>query len=278
MPRRKIGGTTLNEARNLTFKKVIVSNNGSVLDEVTFSSTALTYFIFILGHHLPNTKILSIETRPEYADLKELDFLAHLRKETFLENIELTIGVEAWSDYTRNTVFGKGLPLVNIERFIQRVAGYNFLIKTYFMLKPIAGMTDDEAIADIHCAIKWLDTMARMHQAKINLHLNPTYVSRGTKLEHQFLDGQYEPPHLEDVIEAVRPGYDKSISIFVGLSDEGLAVPGGSFIRPGDEELVELLEQFNRTQDYSLLNGINTCSEDTSRQMLHREADLIPRR
>ncbi|MCK4342848.1 MAG: hypothetical protein KAY37_14115 [Phycisphaerae bacterium] len=32
-------------------------------------------------------------------------------------------------------------------------------------------------------------------------------------------------------------GKGKSISIFVGLNDEGLAVAGGSFFRPGDEAL-----------------------------------------
>ena len=38
------------------------------------------------------------------------------------------------------------------------------------------------------------------------------------------------------------------------LYDEGLAVPGGSFLRPGDESLVKRLEEFNRTQNYDLLN------------------------
>ena len=245
-------------------RKVIISNNGSILDECTFSSTALTYFMFLLSHHLPHTKVLSIETRPEYADIKELEFLNHLRQETFIENIELAIGVEAWSDHLRNDVFGKGISLTTVDQFIQRTAAYKFGIKCYFMFKPVVGITEDEAVADIVCAIRWLDTMAKMHQAKINMHLNPTYVARGTKLEKQFLAGEYEPPYLKNVARAIRCGVDTDITIFVGLFDEGLAVEGGSFIREGDEGIVRVLRDFNRTQDFDLL-----C-DDSYIQMLGR--------
>jgi hypothetical protein len=39
----------------------------------------------------------------------------------------------------------------------------------------------------------------------------------------------------------------------VGLNDEGLAVPGGSFNREEDEDLLEKLHHFNHTGDFSLL-------------------------
>jgi len=45
-------------------------------------------------------------------------------------------------------------------------------------------------------------------------------------------------------------------SFVIGLFDEGLAVEGGSFLREGDEELVNKLERFNRTQDYNILDRI----------------------
>ena len=55
---------------------------------------------------------------------------------------------------------------------------------------------------------------------------------------------------------AARYAKDKPLSIFIGLFDEGLAVEGGSFLREGDDELVQLLEQFNRTQNYDILDRI----------------------
>jgi hypothetical protein len=59
------------------------------------------------------------------------------------------------------------------------------------------------------------------------------------------------------VAKAVRHAQGKKLSVFIGLSDEGLAVEGGSFLRPGEEELVAALEHFNLTQDYSILDRIS---------------------
>jgi hypothetical protein len=44
--------------------------------------------------------------------------------------------------------------------------------------------------------------------------------------------------------------------MFLGLNDEGLTVPGGSFLREGDEPMIDLLERFNRTQDFELLRAV----------------------
>ena len=46
------------------------------------------------------------------------------------------------------------------------------------------------------------------------------------------------------------------LEIFIGLNTEGLALEGGSSIREGEDELVTLLEQFNRSQDYDILDRI----------------------
>ena len=76
----------------------------------------------------------------------------------------------------------------------------------------------------------------------INMHLNPTYVAGSTPIEAAFKQGKYEPPYLRDVAEAALRAQNSGLSIFLGLSDEGLAVPGGSFLRPGEEKLIEQLE------------------------------------
>ena len=58
---------------------------------------------------------------------------------------------------------------------------------------------------------------------------------------------------------AARHARGKPISLFIGLTDEGLAVEGGSFLRPEDGPLVEQLEWFNCTQDFDILESI--CRE-----------------
>jgi len=238
-------------------QKVILSNNGSVLDEETFSSTALMDFVKMFNLHFPNLSVLTLETRPVYVHPAELEFLARgLAEGDTPTYLEMAIGFEAFDDHIRNDVFEKGLSLEKFEELVAGVAEHReqgFRMKCYFMQKPVPGMTDDEAVEDIKNGIDYLSRLSEKHKVQINMHLNVTYVAFGTLLETAFKKGQYKPPYLEDVRRAVLHAEGKGISIYVGLFDEGLAVKGGSFIREGDEPLRDKLEQFNMTQDFSLL-------------------------
>lgn len=237
-------------------RQIIVSNNGSVLDEKTFSSTALIYFIAKTNMLVPNLSVLTIETRPEYVDCEELAFLARVIQEGKTPtDLEIAIGFEVYDNYIRNKVFRKGLSLSRIEQLVEKLARYNFRLKCYMMQKPVPEMTDDEAVKDIQNAIDYLDRIATRFHVKVNMHVNPTYVARGTGLEQAFRNGQYQPPHLRDVARAVLLAKGKNLSVCVGLTDEGLAVPGGSFLRERDKELVEHLEAFNTTQDFTVLKN-----------------------
>jgi len=240
-------------------QKVIVSNNGSVLDQETFSSTALMYLLAKINLHLSNLAVLSLETRAEYVDFPELEFIARAINEGDTPTrLEIAIGFEAFDDDIRNGVFDKGLTLDVFNEFVKTAAPYKYLLKTYFMQKPVPQMTDENSIHDIHQAIDYLDKISNTYQISINMHLNPTYVARGTPLEDFFDKGQYNPPFLKDVAKAAIHARHKSVSVYLGLSDEGLSVSNGSFIRPGDENLVRKLEEFNRTQDYNILENIIT--------------------
>ncbi len=243
--------------RRESIRKVIVSNNGSVLDEVTFSSTALVYLISQLNLHLPNLSVLSIETRPEYVDLAELEFLARVLSEGDTPTrLEIAVGFEAFDDRIRNDVFRKGLPMEAFEKCVRKIAPYGYHLKCYFMQKPVPGMSDEEAVSDIHRAIDFLGRLASEHRVPVNLHLNPTYVAAGTQLAEAFDRREYAPPFLRDVARAARGARGKPLTVFIGLNDEDLAVAGGSFIREGDERVVAELERFNRTQDYTILDRI----------------------
>jgi radical SAM enzyme (TIGR01210 family) len=241
-------------AKGDEIKKVILSNNGSILDEETFSSTALIYLVTKLNLHFKNLKTVSIETRAEYVDFSELDFLSRTLKEgDHPTNLEIAIGFEVFNDKIRNEVFKKGLDLQVLEGLAKKLAKFDFHLKCYFMQKPIVEMTNKEAIEDIKKGIDYLSEISKKYNIRINMHLNPTYVATGTILERDFKKGLYQPPKLSDVIKALRHGKNKGISIFVGLFDEGLACEGGSFIRKGDEDIIDTLHEFNKTQNYDLL-------------------------
>ncbi len=243
--------------RRAAIRKVIASNNGSILDEATFSSTALVYLLARINLNLPNLRVLSVETRPEYVDFAELEFIARVLAESDTPTkLELSVGFEAFDEVIRNQIFDKGLSLETFQRLAADVAPYGYHLKCYFMQKPVYGMTDEEAVEDVRRGIDYLDQTSARHGINVNMHLNPTYVAVGTALEESFRNRQYAPPRLRDVARAVRHARGKGLSVFIGLADEGLAVEGGSFLRPGEEHLAEELERFNRTQDYDILDGI----------------------
>ena len=170
--------------------------------------------------------------------------------------LEIAIGFEAFDERIRNEVFKKGLSLTKFESFIANLAPYKYAVKCYFMQKPVPEMTDEGAIRDVDFAIDYLSNIAKKYGVKINMHLNPTYAAHSTPLAVSFSEGNYVPPYLRDVARAALHAKGKGISVFIGLYDEGLAVPGGSFIRGGDEELAANLEIFNRTQDFDFLEKL----------------------
>lgn len=238
-------------------RKVIISNNGSVLDEDTFSSTALMYLIAKLNLHVPNLTTVCMESRPEYVDTAELEFISRaLAEGDTPTGLEIAVGFEAFDDRIRNDIFDKGLTLKVFESLAQKLAVYDFALKCYFMQKPVPGISDEEAVEDIGRAIDYLNRVSNDLGIQINMHLNPTYVATGTALEGAFKAGEYSPPLLEDVARAALTARDKHLSLFIGLSDEGLALPGGSFLRSDNQWMVKPLEEFNRTQDFTILETV----------------------
>lgn len=244
--------------------KIILSNGGSMLDQETFSTTALIYLVCHLNIHFKDVKIISLETRLEYVDMAELEILKRALIEGNSETeLEVGIGFEAYDDVIRNVMFKKGFDKVDFEKFLDVMEDFKFNVKCYFMLKPVPNITTDEAIKDIHDAIRYLNQCSIRYQTKINMHLNPTYVAKGSKLEEAFINSGYEPPTLWAVADAIYVGKDidnPNFSIYVGLSDEGLAVEGGSFIRNPNCSIeranIHYLEEFNRTQDYENIKMI----------------------
>jgi radical SAM enzyme (TIGR01210 family) len=244
-------------ARLRDIRKVILSNNGSMLDEVTFPSTALFYLLSKLNLELEALQVLSIESRVEYVDWDEIAYIARALKEhSPPATLELAVGIEAFDDKIRNEAFNKGLMLPSLEKLVALMAPHRYRLKCYFMQKPVADMTDEAAVRDIQQAIDYLHGLSVGHGIPINMHLNPTFVARGTTLEPAFVAGRYTPPQLVDVARAALHARGKSVSIYIGLNDEGLAAPGGSFLRPGQEKLVALLAQFNESHDFDLLQQV----------------------
>lgn len=247
-------GALVPPPRARRLRRITLSNNGSVLDERTFPTEALVRFVSEAGARCPELAVLTLESRADYIDEHELDALAaRLRAAGSRAELELAIGFEAFDDEVRNGVFRKGLSLRSFERVVASAVRHGARIKAYFMLKPVAGMSDEAALADITRGLEYLDRLARERGARLSMHLNPTYAAKGTALELALREGRYAPPTLELLRRAALTGEGKRLSLFLGLHDEHLAAAGGSFLRRGDGPLLARLRAFNATQDYGLL-------------------------
>jgi radical SAM enzyme (TIGR01210 family) len=215
------------------------------------------YLIANLNLHLPNLNILAMETRPEFVDMAELEFIHRALQEGATPTIlEIVIGFEAFDDSIRNTYFHKGLSLETFEDLVKKLAKYNYRLKCYFMLKPVPGITDKQACEDIHQAIDYLNNIQKKYNIIINMHINPTYVAKGTAIEDEFIRGNYTPPNLFHLAQAAKYARNKGISIYLGLSDEGLAAEGGSFLKLGEEGIINKLEEFNKTANFDILESL----------------------
>jgi radical SAM enzyme (TIGR01210 family) len=222
----------------------------------------LGYAIRRLSRTLPNLTVLGLETRPEYVSDQKIEFLTRVLFDVRSPiRLEIAVGFEAFDERIRNEVYCKGLSLEAFEDFAHVAARFGFRLKCYFMQKPVPGMTDQEAVADIRHGIDYLSSIAAKHGVEINVHVNPTYVSAGTAIEHAFHERRYTPPRLRDVARAAGYARNRPLSVFIGLSDEGRAVEGGSFLRDGDGVLVKQLEAFNRTQDFGILDVVSAGAE-----------------
>lgn len=145
--------------------------------------------------HCPNISSLSIETRPEYIDWEELEVINRALKEGDTPtDLEIAIGFEAFDDTIRNDYFHKGMSIEKFEGMVEKIAKYQFKLKTYFMMKPVPDISEEEGIKDIVKAIDYLHHVAVKNSISINMHLNPTYVASGTELEKAFERGSIPSP------------------------------------------------------------------------------------
>jgi len=268
-------------------KKIIISNNGSIFDNKTFPTPLLNYLFLQLSLKLPNLKKVTLETRPEFCNDYSLELiyqvLNSLKEEDNNIKIEIAIGFEIFDETLRNRTFKKGLSFKLFEAFIDRIKKYNYEVKTYFMVKPIIGMTEEEGKKDIENAINYIVSIKEKTGVKINIHLNPTYAAKNTILEEAFYNGTFTPPQLITVVDLLLKAKENGIEIFAGLFDEGLAVEGGSCLRTKDLHLVPIIEKFNRIQDITLLQEIKksynfSIIDEESRIISEKELTYIEKK
>jgi len=260
-------------------RRVFLSNNGSILDPSTMPRNSLIRIMELMHRSCPNLAYLCVETRFETVVPDELRaFQHHFRKwhneyrhrsdrprcaeEPVI--LQISAGYETQDPYLRNAVLWKGYPEEMVQKFfqmissVQRESGQPIELYEHVMLKPAAGMNDDEAIEEAVATIVHLERLGRHFDIRVSIRLNPTFAAVGSELYLQFEDGTYTPPTYRDVYEVLRRCKDRQVSIrvFLGLSTEGLSYSEGAF---GNRDATDVyyraaFESYNNHQDFLRLS------------------------
>ena len=266
------------------FETVTVGNNGSILDPDTFPPSALFYLMARARALCPKLKRFSFITRPEYVTESILGCLME-EALTYVDrpasegpslDIEITVGVEAISPKATKPMkkgFGKKevealgatlarwnetarSPHKEDHRFAKRVSPPEFSLRGYFLLKPYP-LDDEEAVGDVVAGFDFLSALRRKSGVRTTLHLNPTYVAKGTEVAVAVARGEdYSPPSVDVIARSLLAIRDfplqtglSQASICLGLSDEGMAEEGKSFVPPAELQaegsLWQALSAFN---------------------------------
>ena len=236
----------------LKIAKVSIYTASSSLDQECLPTRSLMYLIIRICD-LPNLKMVSLETRPEYVEDWELKALCNVLGDDV--RIEVGIGYETHDPVLRNKVLGKGLTEKDLRKLMQMLADNGLSLKAYLMLKPHYSLTEKEGIIEANNGLEELSGLGREYDVPVYVHLNPTYIAKGCRLTEELIAHDYKPPELASVIEVVKAAGNYGMSIYVGLDDEGLAIENGTFRSTGldRDKVVNALKSFNRHQDLERL-------------------------
>ncbi len=244
-------------------KVVKIYTSGSFLDEreipVEVATAILRRF---------KAKRIIVESRPEYVNKDVLDtYSAHGVQ------LEIAIGLESSKDFVLKNCINKGFSVKDYRDARDIIFSEGCYLRTYLLLKP-PFLTELEAIEDLTSSISTVS-----HPQNI-VSINPLNVQKDTLVERLWYRNQYRPPWIWSLFEAILSSDKVS---HVVISKAGLGSKRGAHNCSNcDEELIKVIDKFNISQDYSILEesfSICDCTEKWSSQkdiepLLHHRGSI----
>lgn len=271
-------------------RRVFLSNNGSVLDKDTLPLINLRAAIRMAHERCPNLQIICLETRFDSVGPTDIEPLhaflldchqSEGRLAPLPVALQFSGGYETQDPYLRNAVLFKGYAEEKVQEFFAlcsdavKKTEYPILLDEYVMLKPAAGMTDEEAVAEAVETILHLDRLGKHFNIPVSIRLNPAFAAIGSELHKQFVTNSYTPPTLRavcQVIEQVRK-QDCQTPIFVGLNNEGLVATDAACFGNWDSTdtaYKKALQEWNLHQSYPVLHTAVGLIEEVTKPKVCR--------
>lgn len=227
-----------------TLDRVTLSNEGSVLDEATFPADALLTIASCVNE-FRRVRRLVLETRLEFA--KEVSILA-IKNVAGRATVDILTGFETLDTEIRDRILGKREPLSVFLAGLDQIASAGADLTAYVLFKPSPCMTDEEAKVECERSIDFLAEECDRRRIGLTIRLNPMYRAAGSKWAQMAESSEtYRPPRLTDVMDVAAKKSAQGISIYIGLSTEGLDEDGGTYASREDYSaaMVRPIKLFN---------------------------------
>lgn len=234
--------------------RVTFSNEGSILDTSTFPSDALITIASCIKE-LRVVKRLYLETRVEFIDPIVINQIKNIAPNVV---VGIITGFETIDSYIRDKILCKNEPLDTFLYGLDRIAETRSELTAYVLFKPSPMMSDEEAFIEAEKSIDYLIEQCSTRSIAITIRLNPMYAASGSKwarIAHK--NRAYKPPRLTDVMKLAEKKAREGVSVYIGLSYEGINEPDGIYTGREDysPRLIKPIKLFNDRKLFSF-NGI----------------------
>lgn len=241
---------------------VSLGNEGSILDERTFSKEQLEYTLRSCAN-LPSVKEIVLETRAEFVSEELLDRILHCISPC---KLTLKIGLESADDRIRNTILAKKMDLSSFESVVEMMGRKRVALASYVLMKADPAHGDAEAKEDARRTCEYLKELCRRTGTELTLRVNTMYCAEGSVWARWATDHGWKPPSIFDLAELMLEVSSEEVKVFAGLYDEGLATRDGHYEARTDFEpwALETLERYNQTMDVELLRRVAQHRSDSA--------------
>lgn len=240
-------------------EQLSAGNEGSILDERRFPPEAFDYLVRS-SNEIPNLKVLSLETRPEYVNGRKLGRILDASKAVI---VDVTVGFETQDDVLRNDVLNKRIGRKYFEDMIRLLGRTGVRLTSYVLLKPGPVMTDEEGVAEAITTAQYLADVCGEAGTELVIYLNPMYVAVNSPLAKAMRGYDYKPPRIQDIVRVIIEIKKLGLPVYTGLWSEGFAGEGGDFSsrEDFDRRMRKAVKKFNENQDLSVFDSVKLENE-----------------
>jgi radical SAM enzyme (TIGR01210 family) len=243
-------------------QRVTIGNEGSPFDARTLPADHLKMILKRCAGH-PGVQAIVIETRTEYATERVLDRIQEWAAPC---DLTLKVGLESADHRIREDILRKRMDLGAFEETVSRMGRRGIALSAYVLLKADPEHTDAAGAADAISTCDYLKRLCRQTGTRLELYVNSMYRAKGSQWARWAANAGWTPPRIQDLAKVLWRVAEPGVAVRAGLSEEGLAAPGGHYDARPDyaPQVSELLHEYNRTGDLELLRAAATYQETTS--------------